>query len=151
LVAARWFAVVAIVGAAAFFGGTLNSLNTVDGYDARGPIQRVMDGHFFGQGDVSFERLVQLADQSPPNLLWRSGDPMEPGINFWLIQTRAGLANKNFDLRYAAYVYKGRDVQELCKIVMLMGGDVRVHTADPRVPADVSAKCPELRMTFVQN
>lgn len=147
----RWLAIVALAASGALLVAGTGALNSVDGYDGRPPLKRIFDGAFFGSGDTSFDTLVALADRQPPNLLWRSGDPLEKGINFWLMQTRAGLADKNFDLRYAAYTYQGTDVNELCKIGGLMGPGLRVHTADNLVPVEVSRTCPEREMTFVTN
>lgn len=150
-VVSRWKTAVGVLGVVVLVAAGTTALNSVEGYDGRAPLTRIMDGAFFGSGDTAFDELVSLADRQPPNLLWRSGEPLESGIDFWLMQTRAGLDDKNFDLRYAAYTFVGKDVKELCTIAGLMGPGVRVHTADPFVPVEVSRTCPEREMTFVSS
>lgn len=101
------------------------------GYTAKNPALRLVSGDVLGDGDVVAHRIFNLADPEQSSFLWRTNDPFENSINFWVMQMWSDSLDDNFDLRFAAYGnYDDEDPQELCRIVDLMGGGTVVYTAD---------------------
>ena len=110
-----------------------------------------MSGDVIGDGDQVAERIFALADPQQSAFLWRTNDPFEGTINFWVLQMWSDSLGENFDLRVAAYgTYDDEDPSELCRIVDLMGGGTQVYTADQDL-LDLGAEeaCPEVDMVFV--
>jgi hypothetical protein len=124
--------------------GTLGALyyaaRSVPSFVGHDPIPRILADDFGANDDVA-ERIFSLSDPESPHLLWKSADPAEGSINFWLLQMRADPTKEHRDLRVFAYGH-GDSVDDLCDIVTAMGGRVTVITADSSLPAAVAAACP---------
>lgn len=109
------------------------------------PLVRPLLGQFFvdGYGDRFFERVTALTDAPSASILWRTGDPDEAAINFWIIQMLSSRVD-NDELRTYAYVRDPDSVEELCRIRALMGPPVIVWTADSVTAEEVEANCADL-------
>lgn len=143
-----------LLGFAVIAGGTVYFLNWAPkaglGYAWMNPIDRVLGGHFAGEGDEVAERIFTLSDPEQSNLLWRTDDPYEGTINFWVLQLWSDSMSKNLELKYAAYgQYDVDKVDDLCRIVGLMGGGTIVHTSDMGLAAEVNESCGNLDATVV--
>ncbi|MCU1441458.1 MAG: hypothetical protein JWP85_2455 [Rhodoglobus sp.] len=133
----------AAVGAAtaAFLVWAPASVGT--GYSWMNPIQRMVSGQFLGPGDLVADRILELSDPDQSHFLWKTGDEFEGSINFWVMQLWSDSMNENLDLKYAAYgIYDHESVDELCRIIGLMGGGTIVHTSSDSVESDIRDTCP---------
>lgn len=109
------------------------------------PIFRIVTGNYLGAGvgDSTARAIFEYVDTESPSLLWRSGIRNEPMIDFWAMQMQANSLSGAFQLRYLAYGnYRLDKVSDLCRILELMGGHVRVVTRDPQLADEVASKCP---------
>lgn len=107
------------------------------------PVDQVLSGRSLGVADQVAERVFSLANPRRSHFLWNSGYEFEQPVNLWVTQLGVDTLEGNDDLRYAAYgLYNSDDVNELCRIVGLLGGDTVVHTAESNLVAQVSAACP---------
>jgi hypothetical protein len=133
----RTLRAVGLLGVASAIAGFLVVAPTFnEGYPARNPAWRLVSGNALGDGDQVAERIFSLSDPDQSALLWRTNDPFEASINFWVLQMWADSLDDNFDLRFAAYGnYDDDDPAELCRIVALMGGGTKVYTADKELLA----------------
>ncbi|AWB88643.1 hypothetical protein [Homoserinimonas hongtaonis] len=97
--------------------------------DTRGPLARIIDGDFLGDGDSVARQIVSLSDPDQSHLLWQTGQHYETAVNFWLMMMWADSMKENFELRAAAYGLEGTDdVGVLCRNIELMGGRTVVHS-----------------------
>jgi hypothetical protein len=134
-----------LAGVGVVVAGTLVVLSLLSQVAAgpRYPMDRLLAGDIYGDGDQLAEQIFEYATADQAHLMWRSADPLEGSVNFWVLEMWADSMTANLDLRFAAYgLYDVEDPADLCKIVTLMGGDVIVHTADPGLAAAVAAQCP---------
>jgi hypothetical protein len=114
--------------------------NTVPGYGSMNVVQRVLSGMILAEnaGDSTWDRIFDLADDEPRGILWRSGDPNESFIDFWLVK----LASPGFDdleLHVLAYTIDTSDVDDLCRFAEIVGPELQVETQDPALPHEVAA------------
>lgn len=111
----------------------------------RSPLVSMLTGAFFsvGEGDRVFHRVDELTSGEDSSILWRSGDPDEDWILFWLIQMSAESVG-DVDLRTFAYYHDSSSIDDLCTIRQLMGPPVTVVTADPEVVSGAALSCPDL-------
>jgi hypothetical protein len=123
----------------ASFGALYYAAKSIPSYPWRDPIPRILADDFGVNDDVA-ERIFALSDPEHPYLLWRSGDPHEDSINFWLLQMRANSVKQNTELRVFAYGH-GHSVGDLCAIVAAMGGGVTIVSIDPALPAATEKAC----------
>ena len=115
------------------------------------PVDQVLGGRSLGPADVVAERVFELADAERSHFLWNSGDEFEQQVNLWVMQLWADSLVDNYDLRYAAYgFYDHADIDELCRIVGLLGGDTVVHTAETDLVTRVAVACPGESITVEQ-
>lgn len=123
---------VGLVAAASAIAGFLVVAPTFNaGYPAKNPAWRLVSGSALGDGDQVAERIFTLSDPDQSAFFWRTNDPFEDSINFWVLQMWSDSLSGNFDLRYVAYGnYDKTDPLELCRVVDLMGGGTIVYTAD---------------------
>ena len=112
---------------------------STSGHARRDPIPRIINDDF-GFNNSSVDRLLTLSDPAHPQLLWRSSDPSEGFVNFWLLQMRAGSTVQNQKLRVLAYGY-GDQIQDLCGIATAMGPPITVHTADGSLQSAIDSYC----------
>jgi hypothetical protein len=114
-----------------------------NGYSWMNPIQRMVTGQFLGPGDSVADRILELSDPHQSHFLWKTGDDFEGSINFWVMQLWSGSMTGNLDLKYAAYgIYDHESVDDLCRIIGLMGGGTIVHTSSDTVASDIRVNCP---------
>ncbi|WP_345801872.1 hypothetical protein AAIB33_01855 [Microbacterium sp. AZCO] len=143
---------VAVLVAAAGVGGVAQV--TVPSYNQnpqvmRDPLARIVTGDFFSaSGDHVFDRVVAMADAESPSVLWRSGDPDEGGIMFWVLQMAATDVD-DLPIRTLAYYRDSTTVDDLCELGRLMGPGLEVITADPGL-ADQAAECKGLGKIVLQ-
>lgn len=135
-------AVVLIVGAGEYSRATVPTFSN-DPAAMRSPLVSIVTGDFFsvGQGDRVFHRVAEMTELEHPTLLWRSGDPDEDWILFWIIQMSAH-GVEDVELRKYAYYHDSGSIADLCEIRRLMGGPVAVITASSEVAAEAAATCP---------
>lgn len=107
------------------------------------PVDQVLSGRSLGAADDVAERVSILADARRSHFLWNSGYEFEQPVNLWVTQLWADTLDGNDELRYAAYgFYDSGDIDELCRIVSLLGGDTVVHTAESDLVERVALACP---------
>jgi hypothetical protein len=101
---------------------------------ARNPLVRIVTGDYFTDGgdDRVFHRVVELSATHPREILWKSGDPDEASIMFWMIQM-ASSGVDDTELRHFAYYRDVDSSSDLCMVRKLLGPPVTVVTADPSV------------------
>ena len=117
---------------------------------AMDPVRKVLGGNALGEGDTVAREIMALADPDQSTFLWHTGHPFEGSINFWVLQMWSNSMSENLELKYAAYgLYDADDVNELCRIVGLMGGGTIVHTADATLPDQVAEACDDVSMEIV--
>jgi hypothetical protein len=108
------------------------------------PFARILEGKVWGAGDDVANRLFALADPRQPRLLWKSGDPHEGSIDFWLLQMQVKSIADGFDLRRAAYnIGFETTTSQLCTDLGLIGHRVEILTADRDLAAGLRGQCPE--------
>lgn len=149
---ARLWRLVALSGAAAGIVGFLLIAPTFGvGYSAKNPALRLVSGDVLGDGDQVAERVFALADPQQSAFLWRTKDPFEGSMNFWVLQMWSDSMSENLELKYAAYgLYDATDPLELCRIVDLMGGGTVVYTADrDLLDRGADEACPDSDITLV--
>ncbi len=109
---------------------------------------RLFAGDFWGEGDTSALRAFDHADLENPTILWRSDDPFESAINFWVFEMQAGsMYPRDVALRLVAYGdYDVDQVSDLCRIVPLMEAPEAFDdsTADSDLAEQVARECPEI-------
>lgn len=139
------------VSAAGIIGFLLIAPTFGQGYIAKNPALRLLSGDVLGDGDEVAEQIFDLADPQQPALLWRTDDPFEGSINFWILQMWSNSMSENLELKYAAYgLYDPDDPSEMCRIVDLMGGGVVVYTADADLLSQGAGQtCPGRGITLV--
>jgi len=76
------------------------------------------------------QEILDRSDPASPAFLFRSGDPAEGMINFWLLEMRADSMSERNDLRVYSYGIYEDTTEDLCAIVAAIGGDVEVVTQD---------------------
>ena len=143
--AARSLRLLAVAGSAAGIVCFLIIAPTFGlGYSAKNPMLRLVSGDVLGDGDQVAERIFELAHPEQSAFLWRTNDPFEGSINFWVLQMWSDSMSQNLELKYAAYgLYDASDPSELCRIVELMGGGTVVYTADTELlEQGASVACP---------
>ena len=114
------------------------------------PVQRILSGQVLGTGDEVLEQIVGATETGQSHFLWQTGDPAEGSINFWLLQMWADSMNENIELKQAGYgLYDDEDIDELCRVVGLMGGGTIVHTNTGDLQDDVDRACPGEQITVV--
>ena len=117
---------------------------------AQNPVRSILGGNVLGDGDEVSDTILELADPEQSHFLWHSSEPAEGAINFWVLQMWSNSMSENLELKYAAYgLYDADDVNELCRIVGLMGGGTIVHTADATLPDQVAEACDDVSMEIV--
>lgn len=115
------------------------------------PVVQVLSGTSLGPADIVAERVIELADSERSHFLWNSGSEYEQQINLWVMQLWADTLVGNLELRTAAYgYYDHTDIDELCRIVGLLGGDTVVHTAETDLASRVAVACPGEGITIEQ-
>jgi hypothetical protein len=115
---------------------------SLPGYQWQNPVDRILRGEVLGDGDVVAEQIFTYSDSEQAHFFWHSGDPWEGTINFWVMQLWSDSMTENLDLKYAAYgLYDPSSIDDLCRIIGLMGGDVIVHTNDATLEAATSVAC----------
>lgn len=117
----------------------------------RSPLVSIVTGDFFsvGTGDRVFHRVDELTRADESTMLWRSGDPDEDWILFWIIQMSAGDVD-DIELRAYAYYHDIQSIDDLCTIRELMGAPVTVITADPELVLQAQQACPDLGPVVLQ-
>src|SRR5690606_34431762 len=73
------------------------------GYVWKEPVDRLVTGEFLGDGDQVAEQIFELATLDQAHVLWKSGDPYEGSINFWVLQLWSDSMTENIDLKHFAY------------------------------------------------
>jgi hypothetical protein len=134
--------------------GTFGFLNwaptSVFGVGWADPIPLILKGQVMGKGDTAADTIFQLATPERAHVLWHSGDPDEPAINFWLMQLWSNTMDLGVPLKSAAYgLYDHDDVHALCQIIGWMGGNTIVHTSLSDLMGSLQAECPALRPLVV--
>jgi hypothetical protein len=121
----------------------------VPGYATQSPVARVLAGNFLGDADHVLNRILSYEETGKLNFLWKTGDPVEGAINFWILQDRANtLTPAGHEFRLYAYaIYDQDDVNSICTLAELNGGSLVVTTADSSVSSQLSAACPQLDIT----
>jgi hypothetical protein len=121
------------------------------GYGWKDPIPRILSGSTLGEGDAVAEDIFAIADPGQSHLFWQSDDEFEGVKNFWLLQMWSNSMTENQELRRAAYgLYDDTDINELCRIVGLMGGGTIVHSSDTALEFQLQEACAEQRITVVE-
>ncbi len=138
-----WLSLIAIVLVAA---GTWSFLDwtplAAPGYQWMNPAERMIRGKFIGSDDSAARTVMQYARLDEPHVLWRSGDPDETSINFWLLQLWGNSMSDNIDIKYYAYgVTSFAAPDELCGLAEHIGQRTFVHTTDAAGAAEVEALC----------
>ena len=134
---------------AGLVGGLSYLTSTVPGYRWMNPVQRLISGQVLGEGDRVANDIIELSSPAESHILWQSGDPEESTINFWSLHIRSGPLRAN-DLLFAAYgLYDKDDINELCRIVGLLGGGTIVHTSNIGLKAELDKACPSEPLTVV--
>lgn len=116
------------------------------GYSAKNPMYRLVAGDVLGTGDQVAEQIFTLATPQESALLWRTDNPYQGSINFWVLQMWSDSMSENLELKRAAYaLHDSADISELCRVVTLMGGHTVVYTADRHLLArGAEEACPGL-------
>ncbi|MEP6477788.1 MAG: hypothetical protein ABJB03_00225 [Rhodoglobus sp.] len=124
--------------------------SSAPGYAWKDPIPRILSGDVLGVGDRGAMEIFALADPEQSTFFWHSDDPLEGVKNFWVLQMWSDSMSKNLDLKYAAYgLYDPDDINDLCRIVGLMGGGTIVHTALTDLDQQLDTACPQQDVTVV--
>lgn len=123
----------------------------VPGYPWMNPLDRILGLNGAGsEPEAVAAEVFSLVDADHPVILWESGNKAEGAVNFWSIQMRAGIEAKSHSLRTFAYVgYDTSGVEDLCRIVDLMGGTVTVRTINADLSSELLSICPGVRANIV--
>lgn len=138
-----WLTAIAL---ALLAGGTWAFLDwtplAAPGYQWMNPAERMVRGHFIGTDDHAAEVVMEYARLDEPHVLWRSGDPAESSINFWLLQLWGNSMTENIDIKYYAYgVTPFTEPDELCSLAEHIGQPLAVHTSDADAARQAEAVC----------
>ena len=113
------------------------------GFVWKEPLPKILSGEYLGKGDQVTDRIARLSNPDQANVLWKSGNPNEGTINFWVLQLWADSMSSNIELKRIAYgLYDPKKTESLCTIVALMGGKVNVYTADSNLRNKLMSACP---------
>lgn len=152
----RYFShlVVVLAGLVVIAAGTVGVLRWLPttglGYVWLDPIERILSGQVMGRGDEIAEKIFTLATPDQAHFLWHSGEEFEGSINFWVLQLWSDSIAGNTELRVAAYgLYDDGNIQDLCNIMTLMGGDVMVHTRITDLDMQLANACPDSGIVIV--
>lgn len=115
------------------------------------PLDRVLTGRTWLMGNAATERIFVLADPARPGILWRSGDPDEALINFWVVSTGRGHIGGDETLRAFSFVgyreyratgaYDDSDPADLCAILPSLTDTIEIHTTDAGLADSVARVC----------
>lgn len=118
----------------------------------RQPLTRILTGSIWHTGDRAAEKILTLSDPSAPGILWKSGNPDEAMIDFWVLVTRGGDLVGDQELRAIAFVayreyratgtFDDSDIAPLCRVVTLMKPTPTVHTSSSGLEAELRGACP---------
>lgn len=111
------------------------------GYLAKSPTERILEGGYSGHGDDVARLVFRLSDLERPAILIRSGEPDEATVDFWLLQLQANSLSRNFDLRRLAYYLDPKSVADVCSAAHLIGRPLVVYTADGALASRVAKTC----------
>ena len=112
-------------------------------YTANSAIGHVIAGDVPGQGDRAGIEIFERATPEVGHVMWHSGDPLEPVVNFWVWQLWADSMQGDLDLRGAAYgLYDHDDIDDLCRLIGYMDAPVEVETELASLSADLERACP---------
>ena len=106
------------------------------------PVAMVLGGRVWHGGDATVQRILALSDRDGPGLLWRSGDPDEGLVDFWVLVTNGARAHRGRacacspspPIARSATRARGRGAMttQLCEIVEQLP-EVTVYSHDPEL------------------
>jgi len=141
----RWLGRVASTVASLVIIGALSLVlvrfapSTQTGYVAQNPLVRILVSGY-GTGDTTENEIFASADLNAPTLWWKSGDPFESTIDFWVLQMQAKNVITGDALHSAAYGING--LSGLCTVIDHIHVPLTIRTADPALAGQLSAMCP---------
>ena len=122
-----------------------------NGYQAVTPVKRVLQGNYYGDGDALAQSVFELSSLEEAHFLWKTSDPNEGSVNFWLLQIWSDSMSQNLELKYYAYgVYDHEDVASICLIAEAVDAPLTVHTGVPNLESQLQELCPEIPIAVQQ-
>ena len=112
------------------------------------PFPWILAGEVMGEGDEVANQIFALSDPRNPRVLWKTGDPYESTIDFWLPQMQVDSVADEFELRSAAYeIGAHTTTEELCQDLEFADAGTEILTADPDVVDEFPIYCPDSTAT----
>ena len=123
----------------------------VPGYATQSPALRVLAGNFLGHSDDVVNEILSYSQTGKLHYLWKTGEPFEGSVNFWLLQDRANtLMPSGHEFRLYAYGINDQDpVTAMCKLATLNGGSLIVNTQDTSIASKLAIACPQSDIVVV--
>ncbi|MCU1441459.1 MAG: hypothetical protein JWP85_2456 [Rhodoglobus sp.] len=121
------------------------------------PVDRLFRSQEVETFPLITKSVLELSRPDQPVLLWESapyrdvGEHIEGEANIWLVQLWTdSLREENIDVRLLGLQsYSDKSPELLCRIAVLMGPGLVVHTARDDLEASVDRQCPTNTITFV--
>ncbi len=112
---------------------------------------RILAGNVVGIGDNVAQEIFALADTRKPRILWKSQNPHEDMINFWLLEMASESVKDGFALRTAAYnAFTMTHTSQLCSVLYLIGPGTQVLTSSPALSSEVTNECPSVGASIIK-
>jgi hypothetical protein len=73
------------------------------GYEARQPVDRMLGGHVWVDGDESVKIILALAERDEVGIVWQTDNPDEGFVNFWAMDAAGGALDEDPVLRRFAF------------------------------------------------
>lgn len=118
----------------------------------RQPAVRILSGSIWHTGDRAADQIIALSRPGRLGILWKSGDPDEAMIDFWVLVSNGGdLAGDPYlrDIAFTAYrayratgTWHNDQIADLCTIVTGLKEPVMVRTRDAALPDALASACP---------
>jgi hypothetical protein len=116
------------------------------------PVYRVVAGNYFGSGDSLVNEILDTRSGGELEFFWKSANPNEGGINFWVLQDYANtLRPPGHEFRVYAYAsYDATSTSTVCTLARMNSGRLIVHTAEGGLAGELAGQCPDMSITVVQ-
>ncbi len=111
------------------------------------PLAPMVAGTYYGTADEFAEAVIDGTRDNEFVMRWRSSDPNEHMVNFWLLQLAAEYVSPEARIDLITLANLMRSDGQVCSVATLVGVPTEVVTADPGLVDILAGLCPELPIT----
>lgn len=112
------------------------------------PFVDIVTGTGVASSPDQARELFAIAEDGQKDMAVRLIDPgTDRFLNSWLLQLESDDALD--PIRHYSYLLNPEDDAQVCEAIRVWGGDVRVHTSDPRLDERLARLCPDADVTVV--